>query len=156
MTKKNYSKNINISDDIRKAFSILVKKPVLYHITISKTKSKHTADLRYTLTNKLFNALNKQYRHLNYSLDYLFVIEYAGAISKEEEEINGLGEHAHIIVHTSIPSVYIKKQIDIAFNYRHNSLIDNISNRSDKENLVNYILKQEKLLSKENYNYKIN
>ena len=152
--------NINIATDIRNAFAILIKKPMLYHITISQTKPKHAADLRHKLTNGVFNALNKQYKCLNFFLDYLFVIEYEGILSKDisfknHKEFSGRGEHAHIVISTSIPQRNIENKIKEVFNSKYDCLIENISNRDDKENLVNYLLKQETILSKENYNYKI-
>jgi len=152
--------NINIATDIRNAFAILIKKPMLYHITISQTKPKHAADLRHKLTNGVFNALNKQYKCLNFFLDYLFVIEYEGILSKDisfknHKEFSGRGEHAHIIVSSDIPHICIEKSMKKVFFENYNLKTQPISNREDKENLVNYLLKQEKLLSKENYNYKI-
>jgi hypothetical protein len=155
MIKKPKNKNIVVADDIRKTFSVLIKMPMLYHITISETKAKHAQDLRHILTNKLFNTLNKQYGKENHFINYLFVIEYASSISKGDSEIKNCGEHAHIIVSTSIPQHCVKKQIDAAFNGEYNCLIQSLSDRNDKENLVNYLLKQEKLLRKDNYNYKI-
>ena len=133
--------------------------PLLYHITISKIEVKHAADLRHIITNKVFNSLNKQYKDENNFLNYLFVIEYEGALSKpisnNNKNITGRGEHAHIVISTSIPQHCIENKIKEVFNSKYDCLIQPISDRNDKENLINYILKQEKLLSKENYNYKI-
>lgn len=146
--------------DITKAYSILSKKKKLYMITLEGIPTTHTRDLGFQLTNKFFNSIHKDIRHSFEYINYLFIIEYGGIISKEKEfdnYIEDLGIHAHCIVNTSITKEHLEYYINTLFKSPPNYKIQDISKSDTKEKLLNYLLKQSKsgLLTPESYNYKI-
>ena len=83
ITKKNkveITDTFNIVDDIRYGFDCLMSqtqnnqsKSNIIKFDINYTNSKHTKDLNFKLTNKVFNSLRKQFYYEK--LNYLFVIE---------------------------------------------------------------------------------
>lgn len=165
MTKpKLFKKSKDTKDfiqDITNAYSILSKKKKLYMITLEGIYTPHTRDLGFQLTNKFFNSIHKDIRHSYEYINYLFIIEYGGIISKEKEfdnYIEDLGIHAHCIVNTSITKEHLEYYINSLFKSPPNYKIQDISKSDTKENLLNYLLKQSKsgLLTSESYNYKIN
>jgi hypothetical protein len=146
--------------DIIKAYTILSKKDKLYHITIEGIPTPHIQDLSFQLNYKLFNAIVKDYSKSYEFINYLFVLEYGGIISKENiynAEIKDLGIHSHCIVNTSLSIPQLEFYINTAFKVIPDYKIQNISKSTTKDELLNYLLKQDetKLMSTDSYNYKI-
>lgn len=152
--------DIDIETDITRAFNLLSKREKLYHITIQGLETHHTKDLQFIITNKLFNTIHKDCKNTFEYIDYLFVIEYGGIISKRNvfnSEIEDFGIHCHCIVNTSLPKQAIEFYLSNCFKKTPNYRIDDFSKSTTKENLLNYLLKQNKtgIMIYENYNYKI-
>ncbi len=150
----------NIVEDITKAFTILSKKETLYMITLDGIPTPHIQDLYFQLTNKFFNSIHKDYKNTFEYINYLFIIEYGGIISKEQEYnnyIQNLGIHAHCIVNTSISKKDLEYYINTSFKKIPDYKIQDISKSDTKEKLLDYLLKQKKngLMISDNYNYKI-
>lgn len=158
-----------IEDDIRYSFhKILSQNHPIYSITISNTLIKSSEELRFSLTNKLFNRIHKDsltnklfnridkdYKNSYEVINYLFVIEYPEKISRGNFLPDKCDVHAHIVMGTNIQPQHIEYYMQTTF---PNSSIftKKIDDRNDKENLVNYLIKQKALLTDDNYNYKIN
>jgi len=162
-----YRTSSEIIDDMKFAYSHLIsqmrkrKKKRLIAVTITHTDSKHEKDLKHKLTNNVFNTIHKDYsnRYKNKDyINYLFVIEYPEIISKGELIPNKekVDIHSHIVINTSISS----QEIEFYFNnlIKGNIKVDDISDRTDNETYINYLIKQAKnnILTDDNYNYKIN
>ena len=146
--------------DITKAFTILSKKDKLYHITLDGIPTKKIENLNFQLTNKFFNKINKHHRNPYDHVNYLFVLEYGGIISKNKvhgSKINNLGIHAHCLVDTSLSKAQLEFYINTAFEKIPDYKIHNISKSTTKDGLLNYLLKQNVngLMEKDSYNYKI-
>ena len=127
---------------------------------ILRVEPHHIKDLQFLITNKLFNSIHKDYKNSFEHLDYLFVIEYGGIISKRNvfnTEIKDLGIHCHCLVNTTLPTNVLEHYINTCFKKIPNYKIDNISKSNTKEDLLKYFLKQSKsgFLNRESYNYKI-
>ncbi len=151
--------NPDYKTDIIKGFTILSKKEKLYHITLEGI-TNHIQDLNFQLTNKFFNKIHSDYKNTFEFINYLFVIEYGGTISKEKvynDSINDLGIHAHCIVNTSLTIPQLEYYINTCFKKIPNKKIQDISRSNEKEGLLNYLLKQNEtgLMTSESYNYKI-
>jgi len=157
-------KNPNTPDfisDITRAYQILSKKESLYFITLTGIPTSHVEDLNFQLTNKLFNNIHKDYMNSSEYLNYLFIIEYGGIISKEQEYdnfIRNMGIHVHCLVNTSLSFPQLEFYIKNSFKRVPNCDFKNISKSSSKDELLNYLLKQNKtgLMTSDSYNYKIN
>lgn len=155
--KKNNSPKTTqmIVDDIMYSFTKLTSQnnPIL-SITINNTGCKSAKELRFHLTNKLFNKLNIDYKNKNAVINYLFVIEYPTKISIGNLIPDNCLPHAHVVLATSIPEdeieIYIKNSFDNPYVF-----IEDITKRNDKLNYLNYLTKQRHLLTADNYNYKI-
>jgi hypothetical protein len=65
------NKPIDYLPDITKAFTILSKKDKLYHITLKGIPTPHIRDLYFQLTNKLFNAIHRDYQNTFEYINYL-------------------------------------------------------------------------------------
>ena len=146
--------------DITKAFTILSKRKKLYHITLQGIPTQKIEDLSFQLTNKLFNKINKEHRNPYGHVNYLFIIEYGGTISKAKvynSTINDLDIHAHCLVDTSLTPEQLKFYINTVFKVLPDCDIQDISKSTTKDGLLNYLLKQDetKLMSTDSYNYKI-
>jgi hypothetical protein len=163
-----YSETKDIEKDLRYAFNKLInqdKFPVKHNktlsITITHTNSKHLQDLRYKLTNLLFNRLHRDYKNSLEHINYLYVIEYSEVVSKGQYVPKKCDIHTHIIINTSIPKDTIEYYSNNVFpTESHKPLeelvkVEDITNRSDKYNYINYLLKQKHLFTTDNYNYKI-
>ena len=156
-----------VINDIKDAVSYLVSQRFptnvtnsLYSITITNTGCKHEKDLNHLITNKLFNAIKNDYKASEEHTNYVFVIEYPEVISRGNYLPTNCNVHSHIVLNTSlnlkVVNSYLKnafpkiKNIDIA--------IEDITNRNDKEQYKNYLVKQgisNRILSDSSYNYKI-
>lgn len=156
LKKKNNPKTAKmIADDIRYSFNKLTSQnnPIL-SITISNTNCKTAKELRFNLTNKLFNRIHKDYKQTPEKINYLFVIEYPTKISIGNLIPETCIPHTHIILETTIPETTIEYYIQTTFR-NCDIYIENITKRNDKMNYVNYLIKQKNILTNDNYNYKI-
>ena len=153
-----------VMNDMKYAFDILIHQKrfltsnnTFYAITITHTLAKHEKDLNFILNNNLFNKINSEYRHSKEHLNYLYVIEYPEKVSKGIELPDNSNIHTHIVINTSIPLKTIEYYIQNAFR-KLNLYVENITKRNDKENYINYLIKQGKennYLTNDSYNYKI-
>ncbi len=134
---------------------ILSQNHPIYSITISNTQIKTSEELRFNLTNKLFNRLHKDYKNTYEVINYLFVIEYPEKVSRGNLLPDNCEVHSHIVVATTLLPQQIEYYIQTTFK-NPGIHVERIDNRTDKENFVNYLIKQEHLLTDDNYNYKIN
>ncbi|WP_166925027.1 hypothetical protein [Flavobacterium poyangense] len=156
LKKKNTFKTPQmIVDDIRYSFNkIISQNNPIYSITITNTGCKTTEELRFFLTNKLFNQINKDYKNSFEKLNYLFVIEYPTKVSMGNQIPDNCEVHTHIVLETTISLQHLDHYIQTTFK-NPNIHIEDITKRDDKNNYVNYIIKQKDLLTNNNYNYKI-
>jgi hypothetical protein len=165
---KQYSDKNEIERDLRYAFNKLInqeKFEVDYNrtlsLTITHTNSKHLSDLRFTLTNLLFNRIHKDYKHTREHFNYLYVIEYSEVISKGQYIPTKCEIHTHVVINTSIPTETIEYYSNNIFHSGSNTILDevvkieDITKRTDKHNYIEYLLKQKHLFTSDNYNYKI-
>jgi hypothetical protein len=163
-----YSDVNDIERDLRFAFNKLVnqeKFEVDYNttlsLTITHTNAKHLSDLRFQLTNLLFNRIHKDYKNTREHLNYLYVIEYSEVISKGQYIPNRCDIHTHIVLNTSIPKETIEYYSNSVFHSGSIRLLDevvkieDITKRTDKNKYIDYLLKQKHLFTSDNYNYKI-
>ena len=130
----------------------------LYHIVISNTKSTSARDLTFRLTHHFFNRVHRELRKTNFYLNYLFVLEYPKAVSLPMRRIESVDLHAHATINTNIPYLQLGKVLDNILNQRINYYIEDITDRADKENLVQYVTKQSRdnhFLTHDHFNYKI-
>jgi len=151
-----------VISDLLHSYDILInqkrfpkRKNNVYAITITHTNTKHEKDFHFTLKNKLFNRIHKRYSDTNEHINYLFVIEYSGVISRGKYLPTKCDIHTHIVVTTSLPYEIIKGYIDKAI--IGDTYMEDITLRDDRFNYINYLTKQGKtnLLTNDNYNYKI-
>ena len=154
------SKTTDCRTDITKAFHALTTKKNLFFITITGIQTPHVKDLHFQLTNKLFNSIHSDYKYSFEYINYLFVIEYGGMISKTDVSdsfIRNLGLHSHCLVNTSLSKQQLEVYINCSFKKIPTYQIRDISNSTTKEDLLSYLLKQNDtgLMTKDNYNYKI-
>lgn len=150
----------DIVTDISKAFNLLSKKDKLYFITIEGISYPHIKDMNFELTNRLFNTIHKEYRNTFEFMNYLFIIEYGGVISKTklfDTLIEDLGIHCHCLVNTSLTKIQLEYYINTSLKKVPNVDIQDISKSDTKEYLLNYFTKQNKsgLMTRDSYNYKI-
>jgi hypothetical protein len=153
--------SIEVMEDMIFAYDILsgqvnkLENNRMLAITITHTIARHEKDLRHILTNKLFNRIHNDYKNSFNHINYLFVIEYPEVVSKGNYLPTNVGIHTHIIVNTSIPEETIKYYINNST--KGDVHIDDITNRKDRDNYINYMIKQGKTnyLTDNNYNYKI-
>lgn len=156
LKKKNNVKSTKmIVDDIRYSFDkILSQNNPILAITINGTHCKSTEELRFHLTNKYFNKLNKDYKNTSAIINYLFVIEYPTVVSQCLFVPKNCDVHTHIVLGTTISEKEIKQFTENVFKGADIHIKD-ITKRSDKLNYVNYLTKQRDLLTIDNYNYKV-
>jgi len=153
--KKGFKTTQTIKDDIIYSFNkILSQNHPIYFITISDTDMKSSEELRFTLTNKIFNKIHKDYKNSFEVINYLYVIEYPEKVSRGNMLIDNCEVHTHIVIETTLLPQQIRYYIETTF-AKPNIDEKRIDNRPDKSNLVNYLIKQERLLTDDNYNYKI-
>ena len=147
-----------IADDIRYSYNKLTSQnnPIL-SITINNTNCNTAKELRFNLTNRLFNKIHKDYKQSFEVLNYLYVIEYPTIVSMGDFTPNSCKPHTHIILETTLPIEVIKEYIITIFKIKGKKdiYIEDITKRNDKSNYVNYLIKQKELFTIDNYNYKI-
>lgn len=165
---KYFTDTKDIEKDLRYAFNKLIyqdKFPVNHNktlsITITHTNSKHLQDLRYKLTNLLFNRIHRDYKKSLEHINYLYVIEYSEVVSKGQFVPKKCDIHTHIIMNTSIPIETIEYYSNDVFPSESQKLleklvkVEDITKRTDKYDYINYLIKQKHLFTTDNYNYKI-
>lgn len=154
--KNNLSKTTQIIlDDIRYSFhKIISQNNSILSITITNTDCKTTEELKFYLTNKLFNRIHKENKQTHETLNYLFVIEYPTKVSIGNQIPDNCDVHTHIVLGTTLLPQQIEYYIQTTFR-NPNIYIEDITNRNDKENYINYLIKQKVYLTDSNYNYKI-
>lgn len=164
--KEEITDTFNVVDDISYGFECLMsqtlKEPTKSNIIkfdINYTNSKHTKDLNFKLTNKVFNSLHKQFYYEK--LNYLFVIENNEIISRGNYLLDDLDEvrvHSHIVIDTTIPySILLNKLVEV-FGKQSDIYCEDITRRNDKEKYINYLIKQNKVnryFEYKSYNYKV-
>lgn len=144
-----------IFDDIVYGFhKIISQNNPIYSITINNTGCKTTQELRYYLTNKLFNQIHKNYKNSFEKLNYLFVIEYPTKVSMGNQIPDTCEVHTHIILETTLSPQHIQFYIEATFRNPY-IYIEDITKRNDKNDFIGYLTKQRNLLTTDNYNYKI-
>lgn len=154
--KKNEPKSIQmIVDDITYSFTkILSQKNPILSITIQGACCKTKEQLRFFVTNKFFNRMKKEYKNTPEIFNYLFVIEYPTVVSMGQFIPTHCIPHVHIILETTIPEQTVKSFARDCFKTK-DVITDDITKRSDKNNYLNYLLKQKHLFDNDCYNYKI-
>jgi hypothetical protein len=154
--KKSIKTTQMIANDIVYSFNKLTSQnnPIL-SITINNTNCKTAKELRFNLTNRLFNKIHRDYKQE--TINYLFVIEYPTIISMGNFIPNSCKPHTHIILETTLPIEVINKYIITIFEIsnKEDVYIEDITNRDDKKNYINYLTKQLKYFTDDSYNYKI-
>lgn len=144
-----------IENDIRYGFSrIMLQKESIYHLTISNTQIYCPAELRFKLTNKLFNSIHKDNLKTNAKVNFLFVIEYPEKVSRGNYIPENCEVHGHIVLSTTLAPQQLEYYIKSTF-IKPDFQFEKINYRKDKNNLVNYLVKQKHLFTNQNYNYKI-
>ncbi len=153
--KNSFKTSQMIVDDIRFSFNkIISQNNPIYSITITNTGCKTNEELRFFLTNKLFNQINKDYKGSFEKINYLFVIEYPTKVSMGNQIPESCDVHTHIVLGTSITPQHLEYYIYTLFK-NPDVYIEDITNRNDKREYVNYLIKQKNLFTNDNYNYKI-
>lgn len=150
-----------VMEDMRYAFDVLISQVdklqnnKMLSITITHTRAKHEKDLRHILTNGLFNTIHKDYKKSVEHINYLYVIEFPEVVSKGEYLPTNIGIHTHIVINTSIKKETIEYYINNST--EGDVYIEDITKRLDRNNYINYMIKQGKtnILTDDNYNYKI-
>lgn len=160
MTLIRKARTTNNITDITRAFNYLSQNKNLYYLTLTGIPTPNAKDLNFQLTNKLFNTINTDNQNSFEFINYLFIIEYGGTISKSNvssSPIRNLGLHAHCIINTSLSKSQLDFYISTVFKRIPNYKIQDISNSTTKAGLLNYLLKQSVtgLMTKDSYNYKI-
>ncbi len=171
---KHISKNnsltttINILDDIIYSYEVLIhkneRKPIknnVYVITLTDTHLSDPKSMNFLLTNCVFNQLHKSNK--SSTLNYLFVIEYDEVLSKGEYMVRDkIKIHSHIVVETNIDKQIIENKIrNIILDKgkiqlrKQDVFIQDITSNRGRFNYYNYLIKQKDLITKDNYNYKI-
>jgi uncharacterized protein with NRDE domain len=158
LVKKNGYKKLNeIKTDLQNTFNKLISNSGdFYFITITKNNSPHAKDLNFQISNGLFNSIWKDYKHSREYTNYMFVIEYPEAISKIDKPIDRLlkcSVHSHILVNTSLSEKALNYYVNRTFKSANIKMFC-INKRPDKNNLINYFIKQN-FLEDDCYNYKI-
>ena len=145
--KKNTPKSTQtIVDDIIYSFNkITSQNTPIYAITITNTNCKTTEELRFHLTNKLFNRIHKDYKQSLEVLNYSFVIEYPTKVSMGNQIPDNCEVHTHLILGTTISKEHIEYYIQTTFK-NPDILIEDITKRDDKMNYANYLIKQKAML----------
>ena len=146
-----------IINDLKTSYEILIReiqpKSKIFNITLTYTGIEKVKSLRHKLTNNIFNRLHKTNKDDRNYINYLFVIEYSEVISKGDFLPTKVGIHSHIVLNTTLPIETIKTQIKSEIGGE--IFWEDITNRNDKENFINYLTKQSHILTIDNYNYKI-
>lgn len=152
-----------IENDIRYGFNkIMSQKRPIYLLTISNTRFTEPQHLQFIIRT-FFNKIRRDYQYTFEKSNYLSVIEYPEKVSRGNYVPDDFRVHAHIIIETDLLPNNIEYYANMTFNndnviYSTNKWIDikKISDRNDKDQLINYLLKQKDMFNEYNYDYKIN
>jgi hypothetical protein len=164
ITKKRGTKTPQmIESDIRYGFNkIMSQKRLIYLLTISNTNFTEPKQLQF-LIRTFFNTIRKDYRFSFEKTNYLSVIEYPEIVSRGNMMPVNCKVHTHIVLETDLKPDVIEYYANIIFNtdeilYSKKDWYDlkKISDREDKNLLINYLVKQKDLFNDYNYDYKIN
>ena len=155
--KKNTPKTTQMMlDDITYGFYKITSQNIpILSITINNTGCKTKEELRFYLTNKLFNRIKKDYKNSIEIINYLFIIEYPTKVSMGNQIPDNCEVHTHIVLGTTLSENVIQYYIQTTF-YNPYIFIEDITKRDDKNNYINYLTKQNYYLTDDSYNYKIN
>lgn len=164
ITKKRGTKTPQmIESDIIYGFNkIMSQKRPIYFLTISNTRFTEPKHLQF-LIRTFFNKIKNDYRFSFEKTNYLYVIEYPEKVSRGNMMVDDCRLHTHIILETDLrPDVieYYSKTIfqndEVLYSYDDWYVLEKISDRNDKNLLINYLLKQMEMFNDLNYDYKIN
>jgi hypothetical protein len=147
----------NLLNDIRYGFNNLIaQNHPIYNITINKTGCKTKKELRFYLTNKLFNKIKNDYKYSVEVINYFYMIEYPTKVSMGNQIPETCEVHAHIVLGTTLTEQTILKYIIDTFQIQTDKVyIKDITKRDDKHNFVNYLTKQRNYITSDSYNFKI-
>jgi hypothetical protein len=163
ITKKRGAKTPQmIESDIRYGFNkIMSQKRPIYLLTISNTNFTEPKQLQF-LIRTFFNKIKNDYRFSFEKTNYLSVIEYPEIVSRGNMIPVNCKVHTHIVLETDLKPCVIEYYANIIFNtdevlYCKNGWYDleKISDRDDKNQLINYLTKQKDIFTDDNYGYKI-
>jgi hypothetical protein len=145
--------------DIRYGFNnIIAQNHPIYNITINNTGCKTKVELRFYLTNKLFNKIKNVYKDSDEVINYFFMIEYPTKVSIGNQIPETCEVHVHIVLGTTLTDQTIKNFIEDTFPKLKGTdkiYIKDITKRDDKQNFVNYLTKQRNYITIDSYNFKI-
>ena len=130
-----------LKGDVRRGYEALLTRckqigHELYLITIERPRMADK-EIGFNVTNRLMNNVRKS---IDGELNYLFMIEVGELISRGNFELEDLEFHVHIVVSTVNIST-VKHRIDELFDDA-DVQVDRITDRDDKVQLVEYLLKQ--------------
>jgi hypothetical protein len=147
----------SILSDIVYGFNNLISQNhPIYNITINKTGCKTKEELRFYLTNKLFNKIKNDFKNSDEVINYFFMIEYPTKVSMGNQIPETCEVHVHIVLGTTLTEQTIKKYILDTFQIQTDKVyIKDITQRDDKHNFVNYLTKQRNYITTDSYNFKI-
>jgi hypothetical protein len=151
-----------IVDDIEYGFNkIMSQKRPIYLLTISNTTYTDLKQLQFKIRT-FFNFIRKEYRYSFEETNYLSLLEYPEKVVRGNMIPDNCNLHAHIILGTDLKPENIEYYSNIIFNnpdtiYNTNKWYDlrKVSDREDKLQLINYLLKQKNVFTDSSYDYKI-
>lgn len=133
-----------IKNRIIKSFNFIKNEKNLHHITINPQNICHSKDLIFR-TKFYIRELMRLSEYNNNPVKFLFVVEYSSFISSgTSTTINRLGEHVHLLISSPLTTQQLEGCFYTTYNGKVNSYFERIDNRTDKEQICNYLLKQEK------------
>lgn len=171
MIKKNYliKDRISITNELINAYDTMLSNQRKNHsqlIKIDLTNTNSNEEKKYNFELRvMLDNLRKSIIKNNQSLNYIYVIELAEEISKGINlTTNKIKYHSHLILETNLNTNEIINSIKSKFktvksfsfvkNQNADCYIEDITNRNDKENYINYLLKQRDI-NNYSYNFKI-
>jgi hypothetical protein len=159
--KKGFKTSQIIENDIRYGFNKIISQSCsIYFLTISNTRFTEPKHLQFHIR-CFFNQLRRD-KEPNSIINYLSVIEFPEKVSRGNLLPDDCRIHAHIVIATDILVSVFNNYVNAKFN--NNKILHcskdyydlkMISDREDKERLVDYLLKQKNIFSDNNYYYKI-
>jgi hypothetical protein len=159
--KRGFKTTEIIENDIRYGFNEIISQTCpIYFLTISNTRFTEPKHLQFHIR-CFFNQLRRD-KEPNSIINYLSVIEFPEKVSRGNLIPDDCRIHAHIVVATDLLVSSFNNYVNTKFN--NSKILDcnkdfydlkMISDREDKERLVDYLLKQKNIFSENNYDYKI-
>ena len=129
----------------------------IYHITITNLKTTKCLAYRSIVRSKLITPIRNYCISRGIGFDGIIAIEYRGDLTKPlhrgyyTKPIDDLGTHAHLIISTKLDLEKIKEFRNKVFNSGENILIDDITKRNDIEYLLDYLMKQNQIITPDNF-----